>query len=964
MTSAAPRTSAFDVLLPSVKEIRRFDDSSSLKPAPQAISPQGLTSVRVVNAWCRFRLNRYPVRFQPFEPAAGAVPHLSDSYAYEVRVNKQGIDISAKTEWGAITACSTVAALSWRGAIPFCYIIDEPAYSWRGLMLDTSRHFMPIRVLEETLDLMACYRLNVLHLNLSNDQACRFASRSAPKLAAREHYTEDELRYLVVYAAERAIRVVPELDVPGHTTSWVWAYPEWGAGELTSPSTGFGLHEACLDPTKPQVVAAIKQVFHDLSDVFPDEYVHIGGDEVNPKWWNVNDRIQASMRERRMSSAHELQTWFVSELGEYIRTLGKHVIGWDEVLSDELPQHFTIQAWRGVRARDAAVLGGHETIVSSPYYLDLFYPADYHYRYEPAMAAEAAAVADAHALDDPRLAHVRVGMHWQMNFASFPSLAKREGGAVIGGEGCMWSEIVDAEGLATRVWSRMSAIAERLWRGADAVDEVTMYRRLERGIQFWRKHLDVDGLQTLPRDLNPPALRSLIQQLEPVKWYARLIGMDRVRARTSGQTEASFARSYDRETPLNRLIDFLPPESFEARRVVTALHEADDLSTWCEAWRRQAEAIDGCVAHEARFAELRALSKRLAMLADVHQQKVPIDMNLGEPVGEYLLPAATPILHHALRQIGSAWRASGTVRMITKGHINDSFVIGESIFLQRINSNVFDVFAVLRNRQRFDAYIRDLVPACLMTRDGTDFVEGVRGEIWRATAYVEGRSFDVIPTELCEEAGAAFGKFLTKLQASSARPKEVIAGFHDLDRYIADLAALNPTQDAQVWLDFVAARPEVDDRFQTGDFQIIHGDCKVNNLLFETNKPRLKKIVDLDTLMWGHPAWDFGDLIRSVLTGSSDPAIELNRIHAVLKGFAVHYPIKRRLIESFAHAPAHMSFMLGVRFLADHLRGDTYFKVAARGGNLHRAAEQFALTERLTSYEPDIAESLIAQIPD
>lgn len=936
-----------------------MDETRSLTPATLRLEHQASNHHRIANALRRYGLERYPVRFHVGEDI-DREPRLADDYGYELEVTQHGIEISAESTWGATTACSVLAALAWRdGLLPYCHLVDKPTYPWRGLMIDASRHFISIQSLKETLDLMACYRLNVLHLNLSNDQACRFRSERYPRLASAVSYSAEELRDLIRFAADRAIRIVPELDVPGHTTSWIWAYPEWGAGQLTEPSSGFGVHEACLDPTKTEVIDAIKHVFEELAEVFPDSYVHIGGDEVNRTWWDQNSRIQAWMRSRGMATAHELQTWFITELGDHLTAMGKQVIGWDEVLATQLPQDYTIQNWRGTSALEAALQGGHATIVSSPYYLDLFLPADYHYRYFPSMTIAESNDADTRALSDPRLAHVQDGLRWQASFGTPDSEAKRAGGNILGGEACMWSEIVDDETLHTRVWSRMPAIAERFWSGDQSLDDASMYTRLERGIAYWQRKFSINNLMTLPSELNPLALRPLIQQLEPVKWYARLIGMSRVIARTSGQIESTFERPYDLNTELNRVVDYLPPESFEARRVEAALRDSRPLTKWFDEWRNQAVVFEDCVKKEGRLEELRELSRRLVTLAAIHQGESPIDMSLTAPVGEYLLPVSTPILHTAIRQIGERFGARGSdVVEIKKGHINDTFVLDREYLLQRVNASVFDIEALLSNRRMLDEMIRDVIPQVIETTDGTDHVVGVNGEVWRAAEFIEARNFDVLPTEFCEEAGSAFGGFLTLLQKCTKRPVPVIEGFHEIDEYFRQFDVLEPTADSREWVEFVSERRASIQTFAPQECQVIHGDCKVNNLLFDLEEPKVVRIIDLDTIMWGHPAWDFGDLIRSVLTGSEDTAETKSRIRLTTQGFVTSYEIGERKLESFAYAPSHMSFMLGVRFLSDHFRGDTYFKVDDHGDNLTRAIEQFELSERLIEVAPDINEWL------
>ena len=829
-------------------------------------------------------------------------------------------------------------------------------------MIDTSRHFISIPTLKKTLDLMACYRLNVLHLNLSNDQACRFRSTQFPRLAASDSYSAEELHDLIDFAADRAIRIVPELDVPGHTTSWVWAYPDWGAGELKGPATGFGVHEACLDPTKAEVIDAVKCVFDELIAVFPDSHVHIGGDEVNSTWWDRNSHIQAWMDSRGMRTAHDLQTWFIKELGDHLTSRARQPIGWDEVLAADLPTAFTIQAWRGMGARDAALKGGHGTIVSSPYYLDLFLPTDYHYRYFPSMSVDEVSNADAQALSDPRLTHVREGLRWQSEFGSFAAGARREEGNVLGGEACMWSEIVDDQTLHTRVWSRMPAIAERFWSGNEGLDEARVYERLERSVAFWKRKLGIDNLMEPPQELVPSELLPLFVQLEPVKWYARLIGMDRMRARTSGQVESSYARPYDLRTELNRVVDHLPPESFEARRVEAVLKTGKSITKWCDEWKAQAQAFEDCEKMDPRLGELQELSQKLKTLAAIYQGEEPVDMALIEPIGEYLLPVGTFILNDAISRIAKQFGADGhVIEEIKKGHINDSFAIDRTHLLQRINSTVFDVTAVLRNRRLLDPVIQDFVPRYFKTSDGSDYVVGVNGEIWRATQFIEARNFDVLPTELCEEAGRAFGRFLTQLKGCTDPPSPAISGFHDLQGYLEAFDSLEPTSDALDWVEFVTKRRSSAQTFERQEFQTIHGDCKVNNLLFELDAPKVAQIIDLDTIMWGHPAWDFGDLIRSVLTGSVNAEEELERIRLTTLGFVSGYSIPERTTIAFANAPSHMSFMLGLRFLADHFRGDTYFKVATRGDNRGRAVEQFELSERLRYATTDINEWLGTQ---
>ena len=165
-------------------------------------------------------------------------------------------------------------------------IIDRPRFEWRGLLIDVARSFININALRRVLDGMAFLKLNVLHLHLSDDQGFRFRSEAFPELASMECYSKIELERLVTYAGDLGIRIIPELDVPGHVTSWLVNYPKWGFSELSEPSGKFGAHKACLDPSNEQLYEDLEILLSELGAVFPDECLHVGGDEVHPEYWS------------------------------------------------------------------------------------------------------------------------------------------------------------------------------------------------------------------------------------------------------------------------------------------------------------------------------------------------------------------------------------------------------------------------------------------------------------------------------------------------------------------------------------------------------------------------------------------------------------------------------------------------------------------------------------------------------
>ena len=595
------------------------------------------SNANVVDGTASPRLRRAVDRLPPLElrfafaiaEAPREVPALDDSYAYRLRLAETTANVQADTEWGALAALATLAQLATEESIDVAEVRDAPQFPWRGLMLDTARHFLSTAAIKRTLDAMWFYKLNVLHLHLTDDQGFRVRFEAHPELASADAYAASELRDLVAYAADRGIRVVPELDVPGHTTSWLAAHPEWAfpcegqaprAPRLralscerhVAPSRRFGVHRTCIDPRNPQVLAAVDALFGELADVFPDDFLHFGGDEATA----LDAATQAD---------------FNARLVRLLMELGKRPLGWDECLHPDLPTGTTVQAWRGLAARDVALQAGFDCVVSAPYYLDLFFPASAHAVAPTASAAEVAA-----ASDDPRLAHVRQGIDWMAGFANVPTLPTRghEAGKVLGGEACMWSELVTEDLLDTRVWSRMPAIAAQFW--GEAADAPYLVSRMT-NTRHTLARLGVVAEDRAVLDAYP-ALAPLIEMLEPVKWYRRLLGDAAFRARVSGLGSGDEERPYDVDSPLDRIVDRIAPESLASRRAEADLARGADMTQWIAGWRAQREALDD---HPELLPELCAVSDALLAVADLvagSGDANPAD--LAGPFGEYLLPIA------------------------------------------------------------------------------------------------------------------------------------------------------------------------------------------------------------------------------------------------------------------------------------------------------------------------------------
>jgi hexosaminidase len=453
-------------------------------------------------------------------PAAGAtvviecggpgspIPVLGEDESYTLEVDPTRAVLRAPTEVGALRGLATLQQLlegdaaGWR--LPAIRIRDGPRFAWRGLLIDVSRHWMPVEVIQRELDAMALVKLNVLHLHLTDDQGFRVESRRYPPLQAvgsdGRYFTQGQIRDIVAYAAERGIRVVPEFDMPGHTTSWLVAYPEWAAAPGPyAIERRWGIFDPVMDPTNEALYPFLDGFLGEMTRLFPDRYVHIGGDEVNGVQWNANPRIQQFIRDRGLKDNDGLQAYFNGRLRELLAGHGKQMVGWDEILNPALPRDTVIESWRGAESLAAAARRGYPGILANGYYLDHMQTAAAHYRVDPLPADT--------------------------------SLTAAEQPRVLGGEGSMWAEWVTPETIDSRIWPRMAAIAERLWSPRTAGDEGDLYRRLalvssrlsEIGLQH-ESYLEpllrrVAGDAVEPADVQ--ALRTVLDVLEPAKGYGR-----------------------------------------------------------------------------------------------------------------------------------------------------------------------------------------------------------------------------------------------------------------------------------------------------------------------------------------------------------------------------------------------------------------------------------------------------------
>jgi hexosaminidase len=521
-------------------------------------------------------------------PGAG-VQQLGEDESYTLTVDDHQARLRAPNPLGILRGLETLRQLVQAGEqdwiIPAMTIEDRPRFPWRGLMIDVSRHFMPVDAIRRNLDGMEAAKLNVLHLHLSDDQGFRVESLRYPRLQQMGSdglfYTQEQIRELVAYARDRGIRIVPEFDMPGHATSWLVGYPELASAPGPYRiAREWSIHTPCIDPTGEHTYEFLDGFIGEMAALFPDAFFHIGGDEVNGEQWNASAHIQAWMREHGVKDNGALQAYFNQRVQAIVSKHGKRMEGWDEILDASLPKDILIQSWRGQKSLAEAARMGYDGLLSSGWYLDLMYTAATHYAVDP-LDKESAGLSEAEARH------------------------------ILGGEAAEWAEYATAENLDGRVWPRMGAIAERLWSPRDVRDVASMYRRLE----ALSRDLECLGLrhrqnprlmlQRLAGAASVAALETLADVVEPVKGYQR-----------------EETNKYVQQTPLNRLVDAVPPESDLAREfnalAARAKHDPavrPQLRRWLAQWRDNDAGLHPVLGQTFLLRELVPVSQSLARIA-------------------------------------------------------------------------------------------------------------------------------------------------------------------------------------------------------------------------------------------------------------------------------------------------------------------------------------------------------------
>ncbi|XP_041666363.1 beta-hexosaminidase subunit beta isoform X2 [Cheilinus undulatus] len=390
-------------------------------------------------------------------------PSVTSDESYELSVDQPYAVLKAPKVWGALHGLETFSQLVYEDeygakSINATQISDFPRFAHRGILLDTSRHYLPIKVILANLETMAMNKINVFHWHIVDDQSFPYLSRMFPQLSQQgayhpytHIYTPADVKMVIEFARLRGIRVIPEFDTPGHTQSW-----GKGQKDLLTPCYSGSSPSGTFGPVNPILNTTydfMSQFFKEISTVFPDDYVHLGGDEVDFTCWKSNPDIQDFMAQHGFGKDYsKLESFYIQKLLNIVTSTNKGYMIWQEVFDNgvKLNPDTVVHVWIGGSTNDEmsrVTEAGFTTILSAPWYLDyISYAQDWqkYYKVEP------------------------------LSFNGTEAQKK----LVIGGEACLWGEYVDGTNLTPRLWPRASAVAERLWSAKEVTDINDAFNRL------------------------------------------------------------------------------------------------------------------------------------------------------------------------------------------------------------------------------------------------------------------------------------------------------------------------------------------------------------------------------------------------------------------------------------------------------------------------------------------------------
>jgi len=402
---------------------------------------------------------------------------------YQLSVSRDNVKIMAPTAAGLFYGMQTVfqmlpaqiegnvtsSAVKWQ--LPGVEITDKPRFGWRGMHLDVARHFVPVEFVKKYIDNLAMHKLNTFHWHLTDDQGWRIEIKKYPKLTEvgawrketlighnrdKPHkfdgirhggiYTQEQAREIVQYAKERFITVVPEIEMPGHAKAAIASYPELGVtGKSVEVGTHWGVFPDIFN-VEESTFSFLEDVLTEVIDIFPSEYIHIGGDEAIKDQWKASDRIQQRIKELGLKDEHELQSYFITRMEKFINAKGRKIIGWDEILEGGLAPNATVMSWQGEEGGIAAAQANHDVIMTPIQSL-------YFWWYQGDKKTE------------PLAAGGFISLEKVYRYDPVPSvLTPEQGKHVLGAQACAWAEYMESPAkVEYMVFPRISALAEIVW---------------------------------------------------------------------------------------------------------------------------------------------------------------------------------------------------------------------------------------------------------------------------------------------------------------------------------------------------------------------------------------------------------------------------------------------------------------------------------------------------------------------
>jgi hexosaminidase len=439
---------------------------------------------------------------------------------YRLSVKSTGILISANKPAGLFYGLQTlwqlmpqeidsktkISGVRWQ--IPVVEITDYPRFGWRGLMFDVSRHFFTVKDVEDFIDNMVQYKMNLLHMHLTDDEGWRIEIKSLPRLTTagawnvkREgyfgtfapipadeprtyggFYTQDDIRNLVKYAKDRFVNILPEVDVPGHSMAAIVAYPDLSctpgsenyqvvSGEKFMDWPGpVALQDNTLCPANEKVYAFLNTVFTEIASLFPFPYIHVGGDECAKNFWEKSDAIKQLMTKENLKTMEEVQSYFEKRVEKIVESKGKKLIGWDEILEGGLAPNAVVMSWRGIKGGIEAAKMGHQVVMSPTTFVYLDY-----------MQGDA--------ISEP---HVYATLRLNKAYEFEPVPEGVESRFILGGQANLWTEqVYNTRHLQYMIWPRTLAVSESVWSPKEKKD----WKRFAEKVEYNFGRMDLQNIK-------------------------------------------------------------------------------------------------------------------------------------------------------------------------------------------------------------------------------------------------------------------------------------------------------------------------------------------------------------------------------------------------------------------------------------------------------------------------------------